>query len=241
MLRHLLGGDPERLQHFNPFPLRWAAVLRTVAERDRLLEVAPVARGHETLERARLYGGMLFAASSGRAEWTRRTHPDNDGSVAQATKRGTGNFNVALGEGLVHTMTWLLCGTTWSFYANLPATQGKGDKDRTRDPFQWLQAVRAAVDRGDDWPLVHVPRERSDNFRDPVRHKAFTFMVWLLARHPDQWVELLVALGREARTEEEVAAIFAKVLGRPIGEVEAEWREWVRTGSRIGKASGLPQ
>jgi hypothetical protein len=38
-----------------------------------------------------------------------------------------------------------------------------------------------------------------------------------------------------------VRAIFAKVLEQPLGEVEAEWRDWARLSSRLGKVSGLPQ
>jgi hypothetical protein len=51
----------------------------------------------------------------------------------------------------------------------------------------------------------------------------------------------MLELGRDRRTPEEVAAIFAKVLGQPIGEVDAEWRTWARRGSRLGKVSLLPQ
>jgi hypothetical protein len=66
-------------------------------------------------------------------------------------------------------------------------------------------------------------------------------VTWLLARHPQQWAKLLLEIGREPRSAEEIAAIFAKVLGQPIGETEAEWREWARRGSRLGTVSHLPQ
>ena len=66
-------------------------------------------------------GGHLGAAKV--EIWWHRAESDADSAVGLATKRGVcGNKNGALGEGLVHTATWLLCGTTETSFASLPAT-----------------------------------------------------------------------------------------------------------------------
>ncbi|MBL8748887.1 MAG: hypothetical protein JNK78_06995 [Planctomycetes bacterium] len=80
-----------------------------------------------------------------------------------------------------------------------------------------------------------------ENFRAPVRSKVWTFALWLLARYPEQWAALFVALGQEPRLPEDVTRIFGEVLKRDPAELDDEWREWVRRGSPIGKASGFPQ
>jgi len=241
LMQFLVGDDPELRKYLLPRPVQWIAVLREESQRGHLLRVSPACCGDETLERALLLGGQSFKVSGGRAEWAwRRPENDADFMVAHATKRGTPWFNPGLSEGLVHTATWLLCGSMRSSYMNLPTTVGERD-ERSTEPAVCLRALRDDVEAGRDWQLVQVARERMANFRSPVRYKSWTFVFWLMARHPDQWVRLLVELGHEARMPEDVAKIFESVLGRSVGEVEAEWREWVRRDSTIGKASGLPQ
>jgi hypothetical protein len=240
LLQFLFGDDPEKRQYLKPSPVRWIVVLRSPEQRAQLLEKCPAARDNDPLAKALLVGGSCFASKSGAAEWVFHYANDEDHAVGQATKRGTPWFNSGLGEGLVHTMTWLLCGTMHSSYMVLPATQAEKQK-RPERPSEWLASLREDIAKGEDWPLVQVPRERMENFRVPVRLKSWSFMTWLLARHPDHWVELLVELGRKPSSPEEVATIFTQVLGHELGEVEEEWRAWARAGSRIGKASGLPQ
>jgi hypothetical protein len=240
LLQFLVGVDARRQRHLRWTTWRWTAVLRGPEVRNRLLEVAPVALGDDTLARVLLRGGKCFRAVAGEAEWALVYRNDADYAVGQATKRCTPWFNDGLSEGLVHTMTWLLCGTTHAGYFQLAVTQASGSERSERDPDAWLRALRAELSAEKDWPLVQVPRETMSNFRDPVRFKSWLFVSWLLARHPDSWVELLVQLEGK-KTVEEVAAIFNSVLRRSVDEVEAEWRDWVRTGSPLGKVSGLPQ
>jgi hypothetical protein len=240
MLQYVYGDEPWAKRQLNPEPMKWIAVLRTDEQRARLLEVSPVACGDQTLERALRFSSYYFASGSGEAVWMRHKGNDGDYAVGFATKFGESRFNPALSEGVVHMMTWLLCGTMESSYMAIPATVA-GKEVRSTRPADWLRELRAQIDKGEDWPLVDVPREKLENFRDAVRFKSWSFMGWLLARHPDRWVRLMVVLGLQPRTQEEVAAAFEKALGRNLREVEAEWRDWARAGSRIGKASGLPQ
>lgn len=69
-------------------------------------------------------------------------------------------------------MTWLLCGSVHTSYMELPTTARLGDRIE-RDPDLWLQQLQDQVEAGTDWDLAQVPRERLDNFRDPVRFKSW--------------------------------------------------------------------
>jgi hypothetical protein len=114
--------------------------------------------------------------------------------------------------------------------------------DRTLgdDPEVWLDLLRDDIDSEKDWPLVQVLRTRMDNFRDDVRIKAWSFVLRLMARHPDRFGDLMLALAdvRDA-TPEQVAATFARVLGRDLDEAEAEWREWASGSAPIARATGF--
>ena len=186
--------------------------------------------------------GAVFMSRGNRAEWV--WHPpevDADNAVGQVTKRcSMWVSNQGLGEGVVHAMTWLLCDSLDAAYMQVPATASAKEARAERRPAKWLSRLRADIDAGQDWPLLQVPRERMENFREAVRMKAWSFMVWLMARYPEAWLQLCSALQPEQLTTEDVEAGFHDVLGRSVGDCEAEWREWMRSGSYIGKASGLP-
>lgn len=239
LLQYLFGEDRAAGRFLLPAPTRWIVVLRSAEQRDRLLQASPATRDGSAFERSKLFGGQAFSSRTGAAEWSLLYTNDDDHAVGHATKRGTPAFNSGFSEGLVHCMTHLLCGTTIASYMQLPTTVSGGART-PREPSVWLRELRAQIERGEDWPLVQIPRERMENFREPVRFKSWSFVTWLMARHPEAWIKLLAQLGHEKRSEEDVAAIFEQVLGRSVGDVETEWRDWVRPGSRIGKASGLP-
>lgn len=241
LLQWLFGEDADLRKRLRDEPLRWVAVLRTSGQRDLLLTHSPATRDGETLERAKLFGGQGFQSGGGRAAWGwhEREH-DRDHAVGLITKHGTPWFNHPLGEGLVHTMTWLLCGSLEASFLQLAATEGDKE-ERSRDPAQCLAVLRAGIDNGEDWPLAWIPRERSDNFRHPARYKSWSFVTWLLARHPEEWVWVLADLQEKTLSEDDVRETVAALLHREFDEIEAEWRDWARAGSPIGKASGLPQ
>jgi hypothetical protein len=239
LLEFLLGDGGRR--YLTPQTARWVAVVRDESQKEHLLRTCPGAGGGEPYERAVLFGGGSFKLGNSYGEWSQ--HPsehDADAAVAQLTKRGTRSFNNALSEGLVHAMTWLLCGTTETGYMQLGTAAGTKE-DTSRDPVEWLARLRTAVDAGNDWPLAQIPREQMNNFRPAVRTKVWTFVVWLMARYPDSWGALLAKIGHGPRLPEEIDAMFVEVLGVGAGQADAEWRAWLRRGSPIGKASGLPQ
>jgi hypothetical protein len=102
--------------------------------------------------------------------------------------------------------------------------------------------LHAEIDQRTDWPLQQIPRERLDNYRPRVRMKAWSFVVWLLARHPDRWATLLRALPSPEEvanpTPEQCTAVIEQVLGRKLPEIEDEWRLWAGGKSPLAKATG---
>jgi len=238
LLKDLLGADAEILRG-NAW--RWHAILRTGEQRDALLQKSPTTMGPFKFDQARLFAGLGFAAEGGgRAAVTwQPQNLDADYSVANVTKRHLQDQrNEGLGEGLTHVTTWLLCGTTRTWFADLPKTVVGDAKPMGRDPKEWLQSLWKEIDEGRDFPLLQVPRERADNFRDSARLKAWSFMCWMLARYPDKWWPLIMSLSGGTFSEEDCAHAFEEVLGRPVAEIDAEWRRWARRGSKLGEASG---
>lgn len=243
----LFADHPERDRLLVLRPSQWVGVIRSPEQRQKLLEVSPECRDGLDMSLATLLDGTPFVVEGGRAEWARHSQDnDRDYSVAHFTKFATTALNGALTEGMAHMTTWLLCDTMLSSFIQLAKTTGEPEV-LPSDPDAWFDRLRADIEARKDPPLVHVPRERPDNYRLATRFKAWSFMTWLIARHPDKWVQLLVALkvpstpGVQPLMEEDVIKAFQTVLGRSVTEVDAEWREWARAGSTIGKVSGLPQ
>ncbi|MFN3241865.1 MAG: hypothetical protein ACE37K_10170 [Planctomycetota bacterium] len=235
-LQHLLGPKKDAVRGA---AWKWHLVLRTAEQRDALLQKSPTTRGPFTFEQARLFAGIGFRCEEGgRASATWHEQPlDADHAVANVTKRHLlDQRNEGLGEGLTHVTTWLLCGSTHTYFADLPKTVTAGEL-MPRDPDRWIERLWDEIDQGKDMPLVVVPRERADNFRDSTRLKTWSFMCWMLARHPDKWLPLIDACGAPKITPEGVEAAFQDVLGQPLGEIEQQWRAWARRGSKLGKAS----
>jgi len=71
-----------------------------------------------------------------------------------------------------------------------------------------------------------------------TRGKSWSFCVWLLARHPKDWLDLCAALNKPNATQAEVNDLFAECIAFDVSECELAWRAWARKNSSIGKASG---
>ncbi|MFK7740074.1 MAG: hypothetical protein AB8H80_07090 [Planctomycetota bacterium] len=234
----LLGSHATKMRSRDP---RYLAVVKDHADRDVLLVKAPEACGDYTIDQAKLFGGSQFKDDGRRwAEYAvYREIGHDDQIVGHVFKRHVSVRNMAFSEGLVHAATWLLCGTTQSTYSTLPKTVTKGFKPLGSDPERWRMLLWDAIDGEGSYPLVHLPRERADNFRQEARLKTWSFVVFLLARYPNDWAILMSEMGgSKDLTVELVGERIQKVLDRSVGELEAEWREWARRGSRWGRVSG---
>lgn len=147
--------------------------------------------------------------------------------------------NEGLGEGLLHAATWYLLRTTWTWYGSLPSTAAGGERPLLPDPTVWLERLREQIDQRQDWPLAQVPRERLTQYRPQVRIKAWSVMAWMVAAYPQHWLPLFLELSKhEVLMPEDVEAIGRQVFGRPLGEVELEWREFADGRSAVARAAG---
>ncbi|MFK7741524.1 MAG: hypothetical protein AB8H80_14495 [Planctomycetota bacterium] len=237
LLEYLLGPEKAAVRSE---AWKWHCVLRTPEERDSLLSKSPNTRGPFTVAQAQLFVGIGFRCESGgRASATWQPQGlDRDHAVANVTKRHfLDQRNEGLGEGLMHVTTWLLCGSTHTYFADLPKTSVDGVL-MPRDTDKWRERLWTEIAQGKDMPLAVVPRERAESFRDSTRIKSWGFMLWMLARYPDKWLPLINACGAPKLTPEGVDLAFEEVLGKSPVEVEQDWRKWARRDSAIGEATG---
>ena len=136
---------------------------------------------------------------------------------------------------------WWTAGTMDTQFFDEKDSSGAAREDEGSDPTTLLAKLRAEVAAGTEAALVDVARVRWDGLDARIRRRAWAFMIWLVARHPDRWLQLGTELYVDDARPEQVAATFRKVLGRDLADVDAEWREWVRSGSSIGQARGFPE
>jgi len=240
MVRHLLGEQPLAEQAFAPDARAYLAIMRTNKQRDQLLARSPVTVGTYGATQAKMYFSVSYEENGKWAEWCVCPKADDqDRVVGHVMMRCCAQrLNPAMSEGLVHALTWMMCGTVKTHYMQIAHTSSGKNKPWPAKSNVWRQRLETELANDADWPLIQIPRERMDNFRDPVRAKAWSFCVWLLARHHEDWLDLCAALNKENATQGDVQELFGETLGLDVEECEAEWRTWARKNSSIGKASG---
>lgn len=240
MVRHLLGEQPLTAQALTPDARAYLAILRTDKQRDQLLARSPVTLGDYDVIKAKLFSGVSYQENGKWAEWAVcGKDDDQDRVVGHVMMRcAAQRLNPSMSEGLVHALTWMMCGTVKTHYMQLAHTASNKRDAWPADPLVWRLRLEAELANDADWPLIQIPRERMDNFRDPVRAKSWCFCVWLLARHHEDWLDLCAALNQPNATQDDVQGLFGETLGLDVEECEAEWRMWARKHSSIGKASG---
>ncbi|GAB4137152.1 MAG: hypothetical protein Fur0037_02110 [Planctomycetota bacterium] len=218
-----------------------AAFVWGAGERDQFLSANPKTWEGQDESNLRRFDDFFWEAG-GRTNalvWTmpERIHDRIVGFVAyQGFLFGR---NPGLGEGLLHACTWYLLGTTWTWYGSLPSTQASGDSLLQPDPDAWLARLREQIRKGEDWPIAQIPREPLTHYRPKVRVKSWSFMSWLLARHPERWLDFFLALSeRKVLMPEQVEALGEDAFGAPLAEVEIEWRRWAAGEADVARASG---
>ena len=236
----LTNGPLRRRVRIDGRPVAWVGLLRTEAEWDAFFAANPQVLAAQKLTAAPEGASFHFKSSKGDAAVFRHHESiDGDNIIAHVTMLGfAGGANEGLGQGLVHAMTSLLVGTMNTWFGQQPTTRAGRAELLPRDPKAWTERIEEEVRDRKDWPLVQVPRERLESFREAVRVKAWSFVLWLLARHPDAWPKPFEALASDKpRMPEEIAAVFQSELGTSVERLEAEWREWASGDTPIAKAA----
>lgn len=224
--------------------VKWFALLHSSEERDAFLNNNKSSFGLD-VSLIQDFAGWSIRSGDGRAHVSHGwASMDRDTVVALVATYGFAErCNQGLSEGLVHAMTCLLVGTMHTRNGTVPATVSSRQWRReAQTPELWLPRLREQMDQRTDCPIVQLPRERLDNYRPELRVKVWSFVTWLLARHPDQWPALLLSLAdQRAETRislEQATQAIEQALGRKAAEIEAEWRDWANGTSALSRAAG---
>lgn len=148
--------------------------------------------------------------------------------------------NWPLTEGALHAATWFLKSSVITQRGALP--KGTSSAREVRLPASvhwWMRVMRDHAIAGTDMPIRDVARQRSSDFPNAARLKAWSFMTFLMARYPQRWHGFLVAVpGDKVPFPEEVEQASRTVFGRSLEAIEVEWRDWASGRSVTALATG---
>ncbi len=241
LLEFLLPSGPaRRVARIDGRPVSWIGLLRNDAEWMAFFNANPQLLNAAKLTAAPDGSTFRFQSTTGLAEVFR--HPvelDADEIIAHVTMWGFATqHNEGLGQGLVHAMTSLLVGTMHTWFGAEPPTRAAREVPLPRDPKAWAQRIAEEIRANQDWPLAQVPREKLTNFREQVRVKSWSFVLWMLARYPSNWSQVLQAIDSDQNLmPEQIEQIYVREFGVSLQQLDAEWREWARGDSPIAKAT----
>ena len=221
----------------------WFGFVWTSRERDDFLKLNPHIYQGSTLEEAKRFANVSWRSDQGAAMVLMKLTPAqmHDALIAWVFQLGLAQgLNDALGEGLKNAATWYLQSTSITQFGAIP--EGTGSERELQLPEStnwWLRKIRDDSLAGTDWPLNQVPRERLSRFRNAVRIKSWSFMTWVLAKYPDKWLDFYAKVPADKIPfPEEIDKIGLEAFGKPLSEVEAEWRQWARGDSGVAFATG---
>ena len=232
-----LGFVERASKNFNWFGFLW-----TPREREEFLKANPdVWKGEGSIERAKDFANNIWNSSQGRACVLTKLTPAqmHDTMIAYVFFYGLcAGRNEGLGQGIVHAATWYMQSTSISKWGARPeGTVTDPELELPEATTWWLRAIRDQASSNQDAPMDLLPRERLSRFRNDVRLKAWSFTTWVWAAYPEAWLDFFVSMKNEpVPFPEDVYEAVEKAFGKPIEEVEAEWREWA--GGQSGVAAG---
>lgn len=222
----------------------WYGFLWTAREREEFLKCNPnVWQGEGSMQRAKDFANNIWRAKEGTAVVLTKLTPASmhDTMIGYVFKYGlVVGRNDGLGEGIVHACTWYLQSTSISRWGARPTgTVGESELDLPETTNWWLRAIRDQATSNQDWPVNLVAREQLERFRNDVRLKSWNFMTWVMAAYPDKWLPFFLKLpGDKIPFPEEIDKIGEEEFGKPLLELEKEWREWARGDSGVASATG---
>ncbi|HZN37431.1 MAG TPA: CAP domain-containing protein [Planctomycetota bacterium] len=244
---YLMGEATAKRLHFVENASRafaWYGFLFTGREREELLTWNEhIWKKDGSKDRAKDFANNIWQAKEGTAVVMVRLMPKqvHDSMIGYAFFQGmVQGRNEGLGQGIIHAMTWYLKSTSMVRWGARP--EGSVTEDALELPEQtnwWLRAIRDMAVSNQDWAINQVPREKLTRFRNECRMKSWSFMTWVVAAYPDKWVDFFLKLPTgKIPLLEEVDAIGLAAFGKPLAEVDAEWREWARGDSGVAFGTG---
>jgi hypothetical protein len=244
---YLLGDDNAKKLQFKQRATRSYAqyiFLFTGSERDELLKHNEhIWKPEGPIERAKEFANNTWAAKEGTTVAMVRSSPRSvqDSLIGFVFFHGlcTGR-NIGMGQGIVHAATWYMKSTSIVRWGARP--EGSVTEDSLELPDStnwWLRAIRDQAVSNQDWPMDQIPREQLSRFRNDCRMKAWSTATFLMAAYPDKWLQYYVSLPAEKVLQlEEIAEKGQKAFGKPLTEIENEWREWARGDSGVAFGTG---
>jgi hypothetical protein len=220
----------------------WRGFVWTPSEKELFLKSNPeLIKGEKGAESAERFANISWSKNGKLCEVDMKLTPAqmHDALVGKMFKEGFGGGD-HLREGLMHASTWYLMSTTITRYGALPEGTAASRQFELPDSANWwLREIRDQATAGSDMPLQRIPRLSFAAFPNDARIKVWSFMTWLLARYPENWAGFVQAIpDKKMVSNEEVDAASVKHLGRPILQVEAEWREWASGRGGVAAATG---
>jgi len=222
----------------------WYGFVWTTREREEFLKANPnVWQGEGSIERAQDFANNVWNSSQGRACVLNKLTPAqmHDTMIAYTFFYGMcAGRNEGLGQGIIHAATWYMQGTSISKWGARPeGTVSDPELELPESTNWWLRAIRDQATSNQDAPLDLVPRERLSRFRNDVRLKGWSYTTWVWAAYPDQWLDFFLSMENEpVPLPDDVYKNMEKAFGKPIQELEAEWREWARGDSGVAAGTG---
>ena len=222
----------------------WYGFLVTQREREELLKANPnIWQRDGNIERAKEFANNIWQAKEGAAVIMVRASPREiqDSLIGYVFFDGlVQGRNEGLGQGIVHAATWYMKSTAIVRWGARPeGTVGDDALELPEGANWWMRAVRDEAVSNQDWPADQVPREKLSRFRNDCRLKSWSFSTWMWAAYPDKWLGYFLKLPDDKiPTLEEVDKVGLEAFGKPMAELDAEWREWARGDSGVAYGTG---
>ena len=246
-MEHVLGEETmkklkirERTKAFS-----WQGFVWTSTEKKDFIAKNPqLFEKKERRERADQFVNIMWQTPKGLANVAEALTPATMhdyvvGNVITWTLQGS---NDCLSEGLMHATCWYLLSTCISRNGALPdkSETASGPELNLPDSTNWwLREMRDQAQSGTDFAVNTLPRVKLSKFPNDARIKTWSFMTWVLARYPDTWFTFFRNVpGDKQPFPEQIDEIGEKAFGKPLGDVEAEWREWAAGRGAIATATG---
>jgi hypothetical protein len=225
----------------------WRCFVWTMREREEMLKANPhMWQGQaQSVDEAMRFVNNNWQSQQGGATVQAKLAPVqiHDSMIGTTFMYGLAyNRNEGLGEGLIHAATWYLQYTSITRYGALPqGTMADRELALPESTTWWLRAVRDQAVSNQDWDLRKVPVERLSEFRNDCRLKSWSFMTWVMAAYPDQWLQFFLSCAEVEKTRpslDQINELGTKAFGKPLTQVEEEWREWARGDSGFPAGTG---